>query len=353
MDRDALLHLLRDEPLDALLARADATRREAVGDVVHLRGLVEFSNVCVRNCLYCGLRAENRQTVRYRLTVDEVLAAAQRAVTDGADTIVLQGGEVPGAHVEEIARMTARIKDTTGAAVTLSLGEHPTSAYRQWRQAGADRYLIKHETADPALYARLHPGDTLAARLDAIARLQDLGFMTGSGFIIGLPGQTLETLAEDIRLVKTLGVEMCGAGPFIPQTQTPLARAPRGSAEQTLRVTAALRLCVPGLHIPATTALATLDPAAGQLRALMAGANVLMPGYTPEHRRRDYRIYDGKHAVAMDEARRVIAQAGRAVAPTMAAPGQDHRRSSCSIPPRACACTSACSADATPASPPC
>ncbi|GAB7082116.1 hypothetical protein [Megalodesulfovibrio paquesii] len=162
-----------------------------------------------------------------------------------------------------------------------------------------------------------------------------------------MPGCTLGTLAADIRLVKTLGVEMCGAGPFIPQVQTPLAGHPVGSAELTLRVTAALRLAVPGLHLPATTALATLDPEAGQLRALQAGANVLMPGYTPEARRRDYRIYDGKHAVSMVEARRVIAQAGRHVAALV----RDTRSSPCTRPPRACGCTSAFLADATLASP--
>lgn len=311
MQRDEILHLLYDAPRDALFARADAVRRKTKGDHVFIRGLIEFSNHCVRDCNYCGLRRSNAAAQRYRLTTGEILDAASAAVTAGADTIVLQSGDDLACEAEAIATLVRAIKHDLGVAVTLSCGERPVRDYALWRAAGADRYLMKHETADAGLYAALHPGRTLAQRLEALRALHTLGYEIGSGFIIGVPGQKHGALVDDILLVRELGVEMCGAGPFIPQADTPCGDAPHGSAELTLRVLATLRIVLPHANLPATTALATLDPVAGQRDGLLAGANVLMPGFTPAERRAQYRIYDNKHRVGMEEARAAIEAAGR------------------------------------------
>ncbi len=306
---------LRSLSLERLRTAADRVRQRAVGTRVFLRGLVEFSSYCRCNCLYCGLRRDNKNLARYRLSDADILAAARRAAREGMDTVVLQSGEDPANTRERIARLVGMIKNETGLAVTLSLGNRSTASYRTWKRAGADRYLLKHETADPRLYALLHPGDTLARRLDALRRLRDLDYETGTGFIVGLPGQTDEILRRDVELVRKLEVRMCGAGPFLPQRDTPLAAAPPGSAETTLKIMALLRLRVPGLNIPVTTALASLIPQEGHRLALEAGANVIMPGFTPDGQRAHYRIYDGKARVDSISARTAIASAMRTCGP--------------------------------------
>lgn len=311
IQRDELLYLLYEAPEQELFARADAVRRTHKGEHVFVRGLIEFSSHCVRDCRYCGLRRSNSAAHRYRLTPREVIDAARLAVASGADTIVLQSGDDLACEASTIAAMIRGIREELGVVVTLGCGERPTRDYALWREAGASRYLMKHETADAALYARLHPGRTLEQRLEALRTLHGLGYEIGSGFIIGIPGQMPEVLADDILLARELGVEMCGAGPFIPQTETPLGSEPQGSAALTLRVLAALRIALPDANLPATTALATLDPIGGQRDGLRAGANVLMPGFTPDTHRAHYRIYDNKHRVGMDEARAAIEAAGR------------------------------------------
>ena len=202
------------------------------------------------------------------------------------------------------------LKERFGLPVTLSVGEQPREWYALWREAGADRFLLKHETADARLYAALHPGYRLTDRLQALSWLAELGYEVGSGFMVGVPGQRPESLVDDILLVRDMRVAMCGAGPFVPQADTPLGRQPRGSTELCLRVMAVLRLALPWANLPATTALASLRPEDGQRQGLAAGGNVLMPSFTPAARRAAYRIYDHKAVVDMDAVRRAIAGAG-------------------------------------------
>lgn len=310
MERGDALHLLKDEAWENLKKAAGAKVLETKGKHVFARGLIEFSSICRRNCLYCGLRRQNRGAARYRLDIPQIMDAARDAAAHGADTIVLQSGE-GAADTGFIAEAVAEIRQELGLPITLSVGEHPAKDYELWRKAGATRFLLRHESADPALYARLHPGYRLEDRLNCLKTLKDLGYETGGGFIVGLPGQTLETLADDIMLTKSLNVDMCGVGPFIPQADTPLALHPHGDIALTLRVIAILRLFLPNANLPATTALASLDAESGQTNGLRAGANVLMPSFTPQACAAKYRIYDNKSRVAVDEAIRAIEKAGR------------------------------------------
>lgn len=300
---------LSDWDFDALCLHANTIRRETIGTRVYLRGLIEFSNYCRRSCLYCGLRKDNKVVPRYRLGEEKIVAQALLAKEAGVDTIVLQSGEDPQNSKEKIARIISRVKDATGLTVTLSLGTRRADCYKLWKKAGADRYLLKHETSDPELYAKLHPGDTLQSRLRAFRTLTDLGYQAGSGFIIGLPGQTIETLINDVELVKELGAAMCGIGPFMPQQNTPLANHPHGDVKKSLFFIAILRSMMPHLHLPATTALVS-RAGEGHEVALRAGANVIMPSFTPLDCREKYRIYDGKVRVTIDDAFRAIKIAG-------------------------------------------
>lgn len=278
---------------EALFRAADEVRRRYVGDEVHLRGIIEFSNHCVRNCHYCGLRAANRSLPRYRMSPQEMVAIAERAAALGLGTVVLQSGEDPYWDAEKLAAVVREIKRRTGLAVTLSVGDRPREDYARWREAGADRYLLKHETADADLFRRLRPGTTLAGRLERLRDLRELGYQVGSGNMVGLPGQSLASLADDIVLLQELDVEMAGIGPFLPHPQTPLAGAQPGSVDLTLRVLAVARLALPWAHLPATTALGTADPE-GRQKALRCGANVIMPNVGPTEYRPLYQIYPGK-----------------------------------------------------------
>lgn len=305
-----ILHYLRDEPWEQLAALAESVLLAEKGDHVFVRGLIEFSNICNRNCVYCGLRRQNTSLKRYRMSQAEILRASLDARTDGVDTIVLQSGE-DACGAEWLAEVVRAVKDETGLPVTLSVGERPAADYELWRRAGADRYLIKHETADAALYGQLHPGYRVEQRIAALKLLRELGYEIGSGFMIGLPGQSPESMAEDIALCRDLHVDMCGAGPFIAQSETPLASVQSGRPELALRVLATLRIFLPWANLPATTALATVDPQSGQREGLRAGANVLMPSYTPASFARNYVIYDGRNRVAASQAARAIEAAGR------------------------------------------
>ena len=314
MNRDEILYMLFHMPWKTLAAKADAVRRAGVGEHVHIRGLIEFSNRCACDCLYCGLRHSNTALQRYLLSPETILRVAREAAEAGVDTVVLQSGEAPLQKARVLAGIITDIKgiktkEGSPLAVTLSVGERRREEYSLWREAGADRFLLKHETADAAVYAALHPGRTLAQRLRSLRRLRECGYAVGSGFMVGLPGQKPESLADDILLARELEVDMCGVGPFIPQTDTPLGRHAHGSVELSLRAMAVLRIALPKAHLPATTALATLAPDTGQREALRAGANVLMPSFTPSFWRDAYCLYDGKHRVGMREARSVIAAA--------------------------------------------
>jgi len=293
--------------LEELWRMADRVRREHVGDAVHLRGLIEISNICVRQCAYCGLRAGNRRLNRYRMTQEEILGCVRRAVEFGYGTVVLQSGEDYGITTEWMVDLIRRIKATSSLAVTLSLGERPEEDLVAWRQAGADRYLLRFETSNRRLYDAIHPplGTKRSDRLAALRHLRELGYEVGSGVMIGLPGQTYDDLAADIETFRRIDLDMIGLGPYIPHPDTPLGqreRPPTIPADQqvpntelmTYKVVALSRLVCPRANIPSTTALATLNRAEGRELGLMRGANIVMPNLTPPEYRVRYEIYPGK-----------------------------------------------------------
>jgi biotin synthase len=277
----------------ALREAADRARERHVGPAVHLRGIIEFSNFCTQNCLYCGLRRDNRFLVRYRMTPEEILEAAEAVQAAGIPTVVLQSGEDDWFTGERVAALVAGIRKRTHLAITLSLGERTAEEFAEWRRAGADRYLLKHETASAARFRALRPGRDLAERLSALDLLRRLNYEVGSGNMVGLPGQTAQDLAEDIRVFKERDYDMIGIGPFIPHPRTPLAGEKGGTLEATLRVLAVTRLLTRDTNLPATTATGVLD-SRGRRSALLSGANVIMPDLTPEKYRRRYEIYPGR-----------------------------------------------------------
>lgn len=287
------------EEAEALFAAADACRRRHVGDEIHLRGLIEFSNICRRQCDYCGLRAGNAGIQRYRMSVEEVVEVARKASAMGFKSLVLQSGEDPGYPISRIEELVRSVKAAADVAVTLSVGEWSREDYARMRAAGADRYLLKHETANAELYRSLHPDCDFHERQRCLRDLAAVGFQVGSGCMVGLPGQTTEMLAEDLLLLRELDVDMAGIGPFIPNPRTPLGNHPSGSVFMTLKMVALARLVTRNAHLPATTALTTLDPR-GREKAWMAGANVVMPLLTPMKYREHYQIYPDK-ACLMDD----------------------------------------------------
>lgn len=284
----------RGRDQEVLWEAADAVRRRSVGDVVHLRALLEFSNRCVQDCRYCGLRRSRRDIARFALEPEAVVRAALDAGRVGYGTVVLQSGEDPDYDRETIADIVRRIKAGAPALrVTLSVGERSYDDYRAWRRAGADRYLLKHETADPQLYASLRPGHRLSQRLKRARWLAALGYAVGLGNMVGLPGQTLDALVADLRLLAAYRPEMIGIGPFLPHPRTPLAGQPAGDPLLTLNFIALTRLLLPDAMIPATTALATALPGGREL-ALRAGANVVMVNIGSPRSRSRYEIYPAR-----------------------------------------------------------
>jgi len=311
VNRRRILNWLRtDDParLEGLWRRADDARRRNVGEEVHLRALVEFSNHCVRQCAYCGLRAP-ADVPRYRMTDREILACADRAAERGCGTIVLQSGEDPQVGAAWLADVIAPIKRRTPLAVTLSVGERHEDELALWRRAGADRYLLRFETSDADLYGRIHPSrpGQLGGRLELLRALRRLDYEVGSGVMVGLPGQRWESLAGDIALFAELELDMIGVGPYIPHSGTPMGagqfppaspdRQVPADAATACKVVALTRLLCPRTNIPATTSVATLDPAGGYEAALRCGANVIMPNFTPPRCRRLYSIYPNKAGV--------------------------------------------------------
>jgi len=296
-----------------LFQKADQVRKRFCKDEVHLRGIIEFSNHCCRNCLYCGLRRDNKNITRYRMEPGEIAGLAVKIVAKGVNTIVLQSGDDFYYTQKSLGRIIGEIKQRTGAAITLSIGERPLDDYRAFRDSGADRYLLKHETSNPALYRILHPGQALKQRLKILEYLKKIGFQIGSGNIVGLPNQGIKDLVRDVLFLKELDVDMAGIGPFIPQKDTPLAAQPPGDLDLTLRILAMARILTKNAHLPATTALASLDRKNGQLRALRSGANVIMPDFTPVGYRKDYRIYDNKIGLSLRKAKEIISKAKRTI----------------------------------------
>jgi biotin synthase len=321
IDHDTIVAWLREtDPvaLERLWARADAVRAAHVGDEVHLRGLIEISNHCVRHCLYCGIRAcsdardaSTDRLTRYRLTATEILSCARTAKRLGYGTVVMQSGEDPGLTCDFIADVIRAIKAETGLAITLSLGERTDEELRAWKAAGADRFLLRFETSDPDLYRRIHPSlpGSLSDRVAQLRRMREMGYEIGSGVMVGIPGQTWDTLARDVELFRDLDIDMIGIGPFLPSPRTPLGGEAAGRLraaddEQvpntelaTLKVVALTRLVCPEANLPSTTALATLDPATGRELGLVRGANIVMPNVTPPEYRVLYEIYPGKACV--------------------------------------------------------
>lgn len=289
-DIATMLSMTHPADIGALLRRADDLRRDVVGDEVHIRGIIEIGNLCACDCMYCGLRASNASIERYRMTPEEIRERARLLAALPVRTIVLQSGEARTYDAAVIADLLRDIKRDSDPAITISFGQHDEESYRMWFEAGADRYLLKHETANPLLFKRLKPDSSYQDRLLCLTALGRIGYQVGTGNMVGLPGQSLGDIADDILLCKNLGADMCTFGPFIPSPDTPLADAPAGSVELSLRVIAAARLVLRDVHIPVNTALGTLDPSA-PLRALECGANVIMPNFTPLEYRRRYTIY--------------------------------------------------------------
>ncbi|MBN1908598.1 MAG: [FeFe] hydrogenase H-cluster radical SAM maturase HydE [Pirellulales bacterium] len=310
LTHEEILHWLREtDPnrLAHLWREANTVRQESVGGDVHLRGLVEFSNHCVRLCAYCGLRAANGGVRRYRMSADEILACARAAVRLGYGTVVLQSGEDPRTTADWMADVVRRIKRETDLAVTLSLGERSEDELAQWREAGADRYLLRFETSNRVLFDRIHPPrpGQHSDRLALLGVLRRLGYEVGSGVMIGIPGQTFDDLARDIELFARLDLDMIGVGPYLAHPGTPLAEQATQPVVETddqvpadelttYKVIALTRLICPKANIPATTALATINTATGRELGLERGANVIMPNLTPPEYRVDYEIYPNK-----------------------------------------------------------
>lgn len=293
LDKDELVEILGENSInEELFKAADEVRKKFVGDEVHLRALIEFSNYCRCNCKYCGLRAENEHASRYRLSREEILDFARKAVDFGYKTIVMQSGEDLFFKTDYLAEIVKEVKKLD-VALTLSIGERSYEDYKILKDAGADRFLLRIETTDEGLYQEMHPKASFENRKRCLYDLKKLGFETGSGCLVGLPGQTLESLAGDILFFKELDADMIGIGPFIPHQDTPLKDIPHGSFTLALKVMALTRLLLPDINIPATTAMETLNPN-GRLIALQSGANVVMPNVTEGDYRRKYEIYPGK-----------------------------------------------------------
>lgn len=304
---------------DFLFERARAVRDAHYGRKIYIRGLIELTNYCKNDCLYCGIRKSNASCERYRLTKEQILSCCESGYALGFRTFVLQGGE-DGWYTDE--RMTDIVRAMRQAypdcAITLSLGERGRESFKRLYDAGANRYLLRHETADEAHYARLHPVSmTLTHRLQCLRDLKEIGFQTGAGFMVGSPYQTTECIVRDFRFLQELKPQMVGLGPFIPHHATPLKDFPAGSTERTLLCLSIVRLLLPNVLLPATTALATID-GDGRIKGMNAGCNVVMPNLSPLEDRSKYLLYDNK-ASSGDEA----AESLRALRENLAAAGYE------------------------------
>ncbi|HPC36540.1 MAG TPA: [FeFe] hydrogenase H-cluster radical SAM maturase HydE [Candidatus Marinimicrobia bacterium] len=295
MQRAEIIEFLQGKDDDWLFTEADRIRREVFGDEIYLRGIIEFTNYCRQNCYYCGLRRSNRAVQRYRLTREEILAAVETALAHKIPTIVLQGGEDPYYSAEWIADLIREIIEKYDLAITLSLGEQTPEVLQLWWRAGATRYLLRIETWNRENYSRLRPERQWENRLNCLKVLRELDYEVGSGIMVGLPGETLATLAEAIIGLTELDLDMIGIGPFIAHPQTSLGDQPNGSIELTLRTLALMRILNPYANMPATSAMECAEKGA-RLAALKIGMNVIMPSITPERVKMLYNIYPGKNA---------------------------------------------------------
>lgn len=294
LSKNELVEILQNDSYnEELFKAADKVRRQYVGDAIHLRALIEFSNICKNNCCYCGLRRDNKNIERYRIDTETIFELAKHASLNmGLKTIVLQSGEDMYFNQEKICEIIRKIK-TLDVALTLSIGEKSAEEYKAYKQAGADRFLLRIETTDQDLYHRLDPGMSWQNRKQCLLDIGVSGLEIGSGVMVGLPEQTIESLADDILFFKEINADMIGIGPFIPHPDTPLRNEKGGQLELSLKVMALTRLMLPDINIPATTAMETLAPN-GQVRALQSGANVIMPNVTLTQYRKHYELYPGK-----------------------------------------------------------
>lgn len=291
--KNEVIEILKDNSQnDWLFSLADKIRKENVGDEVHLRGLIEFSNICKRTCKYCGLRCENKDIDRYRIEPDDIIFYAQKAVDMGYKTIVLQSGEDEYYSRELLCKIIKGIK-TLDVALTLSIGERCFDDYKAFKDCGADRYLIRIETTDKELYKKMHPHMSFENRVRCLKDLGKLGYEVGTGCLVGLPGQTIESLANDILFFKEINADMVGIGPFIAHPHTPLKDCLNGDFTLALKVMALTRIILKNINIPATTAMETLNQN-GRIIALQSGANVVMPNVTTTEYRAKYEIYPNK-----------------------------------------------------------
>ncbi len=296
LSRSEIISLLTAEDDQPLFDAANQVRKQYVGDGVYLRGLIEFSNFCKNDCMYCGIRKSNERAQRYRLSPNQIVETARKAVEYGYKTVVLQSGEDLWFSAEKMADIIHKIKET-GAVVTLSIGEKTRDEYALYKEAGADRYLLRIETTDKNLYEKLDPAMSWENRVRCLHDLKNLGYEVGSGSLVGLPGQTIESLADDLLFFQKLPVDMAGIGPFIPHPDTPLKEvAYDGNFNLSLKMMAVMRLLLPDINIPATTAMETLHPQ-GRMLALQCGANVVMPNVTDTVFRKKYELYPGKICV--------------------------------------------------------
>jgi biotin synthase len=306
LTRDELTRLMSGrtpELAELLFEKARAAREAVYGHKIYVRGLIEFTNYCQNDCLYCGIRAGNARADRYRLTEAEILGCCQSGYELGFRTFVLQGGEDPYFTPAKVAALVKKIRQAhPDCAITLSLGEKPREVYELWREAGAERYLLRHETHNPEHYASLHPQKmSRDNRLRCLGDLKALGYQVGCGFMVGSPGQTLAHLAEDLLFVREFQPQMVGIGPFIPHKDTPLAAEKAGTLELTLFLLGLIRLTLPKVLLPATTALGSIAPD-GRERGVLAGANVVMPNLSPVAVRSKYLLYDNKICVGEEAA---------------------------------------------------
>ncbi len=319
LNKDEALQLIKQgaQHKNLLFALAQQAAQKSFGRQIFVRGLIEFTNYCKNDCYYCGIRRSNKNAARYRLTQEEILECCRAGYGLGFRTFVLQGGEDYFYSDDYIAAIVRAIKaQHPDCAVTLSIGERSRETYALWKQAGADRYLLRHETADFAHYAKLHPAELSAKnRQNCLYTLKELGYQAGAGFMVGSPYQTAENLADDLMFLQKLRPQMIGIGPFIPHHDTPFKDEPAGSVELTLVLLSVLRLLFPHVLLPATTALGTLAPG-GRLLGIKAGANVIMPNLSPQNVRGKYLLYDNKlhtgaeAAEALNELQREVASIG-------------------------------------------
>lgn len=297
VDIISLLSLTDSAQVSRLYEFADNVRKEHVGDGILLRGIVEFSNYCSNNCAYCGLKKDNTAISRYRLNAAEILDCVEHIYNSGIRTVVLQAGEEGSCDASWLADVIKEIKNRYDIAITLSVGERTAADYQLWRDAGADRYLLKIETTDKQLYDALHPDMSFENRLNCLDTLQLQGYQTGTGCMVGLKGQTVETLADDVLYFADKRFDMLGIGPFIPHKNTPLRDEQVGDLDMVFKVLALTRIVTKDTHMPATTAVGSIGTGDARLKALTCGTNVMMPNYTPQKYKKLYEIYPGKRCV--------------------------------------------------------